>query len=364
MDGSQDNSTEDREFEFTDYTQRVIVATLLMIISVVGITGNSMIHLAVLLSKKLRTVTNAFVVNLSIADWLTCFVIPWNSVALLSTDGLPVSEWFCKVVAIVQFTTVGCSIITLGFIAVNRLMLITRPTTTYHVFFTSQRVTLWLILSWLVPLLTSLIPPLAGVGAVGYNPQYHFCGSKPSNPYYNTYNLIIAAVLYPIPLVKIVVSYSLIWIHLRRHAKKMAGAPKQQARRSVPIDIPMVPPHSEDTNTAEHPSRSDVNTSPSRKRKRQTDVTKNMVYVVCGFGLCATPYAINLFFFDRGPTIPYTTVILLLSNCINPLIYATKHRDFKLIFGFIIRRQWDKIPNPSDFLKKARQAKYCCAREL
>ncbi|XP_038044492.1 alpha-1D adrenergic receptor-like [Patiria miniata] len=361
MDGVIENSTETPSYEFTDYTQRVIVATLILMISVVGLVGNTMIHLAVLLSKKLRTATNTFVVNLSVADWLTCLAIPWNSVALLSTDGLPVSEWFCKVVATVQFTTVGCSIITLGFIALNRLLLITRPTTTYHLLYTPRKIVLWVALSWLIPLLTSLLPPLTGVGAVGYNPQFYFCGSKPSNPHYNIYNIIIAAVLYPIPLVTIVVSYSLIWLHLRRHAKKMIGAPKKKPKYA-PTNIAMVPSHHSEENS-EYASRSGttVNNSPSRKRRRQNEVTKNMVYVVCGFGLCATPYAINLFFFDMGPTIPYTTVILLLNNCINPLIYATKHRDFKTVFGCILRRQWDKIPNPSDFLKKVRRTKCCGA---
>ena len=58
----------DLEFEFCDYTQRLIVATLLALWSFIAVLDNSIVILAVVLSKRLRTPTNVFIVNLSVAD--------------------------------------------------------------------------------------------------------------------------------------------------------------------------------------------------------------------------------------------------------------------------------------------------------
>ncbi|XP_022080001.1 protein trapped in endoderm-1-like [Acanthaster planci] len=218
-----DNSTESPLFEFDNLAQRAILATLILIISLIGIAGNSLVILAVLLSTKLRTATNVFVVNLSVADLMTCLVIPWDAVALLSQqEGMPIGEWVCSVVATVIFTTVGCSILTLASISLNRLLLITRSTSTYRKIYTPQKIAIWLVVIWLVPFLTTNIPPLENVGALGFNKQFHLCGSINAHPLHNTYNLIISAILYPIPFAVIIVSYSLIWIHLHRQAKKLA----------------------------------------------------------------------------------------------------------------------------------------------
>ena len=85
-------------FEFSDYKQRVIVAVLYLMVVVLGIFGNTLVILAVLLSKKLRTATNAFVVSLSVADLLTCLGLPWDAAATLGRDGPPFGEWGCSVV--------------------------------------------------------------------------------------------------------------------------------------------------------------------------------------------------------------------------------------------------------------------------
>ena len=363
-----DNST-DIPFEFSDYTQRVVVATMFLTASLVGTLGNALVILAVLLSKKLRTATNAFVVNLSIADLLTSLVIVWDAVALLGKDGLPVSEWVCKVVAIIQSTTVGCSMYMLASIGLNRLLLITRAATTYRVLYTPVKIAMWLMFTWMIPLSITLLPPVFDVGAVGYNPKYHTCGSISSHPLSNYYDLIVAGGLYPIPLVTIIVCYVLLWQHLNRHAKRMITSPQASVDSTannlsiVSKDVdavnnhyPQSPRHSTGT------VRTNATISRNRMSRRQYEITKNMFYVLCAFMLCLTPYAICLFFDDSDPAIPYAAAILFINSCINPVIYAVKHPHFKTVFGCIFRRQWDHIPEPSDTLKRLIRGGNCCGR--
>ena len=86
--------------------------------------------------------------------------------------------------------------------------------------------------------------------------------------------------------------------------------------------------------------------------------------VFCAFVLCLAPYAVNLclYTYTNSPqSILYTVAVVLSNSCINPLIYATKHRDFQTVFRCIVRRRWDDIPQPSDFLKFMQQRR-CCRR--
>ena len=124
----------DYDFKFTDYNQRIVVATAFSIAALLGIFGNSLVIFSVFASTKLRTPTNAFVVNLSIADLITSLVIPWNVGILLSTKEYPIKDWGCAIVAGILFTCIGTSLFTLASIALNRLMLITRPMRTYSLY--------------------------------------------------------------------------------------------------------------------------------------------------------------------------------------------------------------------------------------
>ncbi|XP_038053934.1 alpha-1D adrenergic receptor-like [Patiria miniata] len=346
---SFNNSTENPPFEFNDYTQRVIVAIMFLIVILLGTVGNSLVILAVILSKKLRTTTNAFVVNLGVADLSTCLVLPWSVVAMLGTNGLPVGEWVCSVTAVVQATAIGCSMYTLAFIALQRLLLIKRPMTTYRDIYTPRKIALWLAVAWFIPLLVTLIPPLADVGAVGYNKKYHLCGFLSDHPRSNDYDFIIAIGLYPLPLITIIVCYILIWKHLHDHAKKVT-APESSAKLMT-AHMTVVSESVATVNSSQASTSTQGTLCKSQMSRHMTEITKNMFYIVCAFMFSLTPYAICLFYDDSDPFLPYALAILLFNSCVNPLIYATKHRDFKTVFRCILRRKWEDIPEPSDFLK-------------
>ncbi|XP_038044718.1 melatonin receptor type 1B-A-like [Patiria miniata] len=353
------NSTDDSEeaFEFSDYTQRVIVAVLYLIIALLGIVGNTLVIQAVLLSRKLRTATNAFVVSLSVADLLTCLVVPWDAAAMLGMDGPPFGEWVCSVVAVVQSTTIGCSTYTLAAIGLQRLLLITRPVTTYQAIYSQRKIAACMVVTWLIPFLLTLLPPLFGVGEVGYNRKYHHCGFSSSHERSNDYDLIIAGGLYPLPLITIIVCYALIWRHLRRHAERVTSKAEEPAD-SATMNLSTV---SESVATLRRSPTRQGSLDPARVKRSQNEITKNMFYIVCAFLLCLTPFAICLFYDDSDPFLPYAAAFLVFNSCVNPIIYATKHRDFKTVFRCILRRKWDSIPEPSDFLKAMRRKK-CCNR--
>nr|XP_054750207.1 C-C chemokine receptor type 8-like [Lytechinus pictus] len=102
----------EEEFE-VGYIHRVIGATVLCIISLVGIFGNSLVILAVSVSRKLQTITNVFVVSLSITDLLTCASLPFQSLGLVHPAGWPLDPTFCQVIGASIYILTLTSVFTL-----------------------------------------------------------------------------------------------------------------------------------------------------------------------------------------------------------------------------------------------------------
>lgn len=54
----------------SNHVQQIALAILLSIVIVIVIFGNTLVILAVMTTRRLRTVTNCFVMSLAVADWL------------------------------------------------------------------------------------------------------------------------------------------------------------------------------------------------------------------------------------------------------------------------------------------------------
>ncbi|XP_022079996.1 alpha-1B adrenergic receptor-like [Acanthaster planci] len=346
-------------FKFNDYTQRCIVGTIFVIVSILGTFGNGLVILAVVLSRKLRTVTNVFVVNLAVADLLVCLTLPWNAVGLFTRPelGWPLPEKLCVALALIVYTCGGCSLFTLATIAINRWMLITRPSRTYHTCYKPAYLAIMVVIVWLVPLLVAWLPPTLGLGELGYTKKYSTCTHKNSHELAPYYSLLQSVVFFPVPLLIIIVCYVKIFKHVRQHTKVLMGKQDQSAELS------------ETSNNRENPSGSSVkcsktelsprrsqNLSVAKRRlsRRQIEITKNLFYVVCAFTICIMPYGVALLIPPSDPVIPWTAALFLVNSCINPIIYATKHPYFKQVFKLMLTCKCEGIPEQSDFLRSVR----------
>ncbi|XP_022103003.1 alpha-2C adrenergic receptor-like [Acanthaster planci] len=186
-----------RNFRFENYTQRAIIGTVVCLVAVVGLVGNIMVILAVILSRKLQTRTNAFVVNLAIADLVTCLSAPFTAVALFSMSGWPMPEIVCSIVAAIGFCSLGCSIITLAAISINRYILITKTTATYRSVYTPKKIAAMLVVIWVYPALVCCLP-LVGLGKWGYSEKYKTCTQDTSHETSDYFSLVGSAGVNPI----------------------------------------------------------------------------------------------------------------------------------------------------------------------
>lgn len=340
----QDGLSGERPYKFESYTQRCILASLFGFVFITGTFGNSLVILSVLFSRKLRTFTNVFVVNLSVSDLLICSAITMNIVALLSREGFPLPEWICAGAAFLTFTGGGCSIYTLAAIAFSRWAVITRSISTQRNWFTSKKLVVMVAFTWIFPAVIAFLPPFLGLGELGYAEKYGTCSHKTSHELSDFYSLLQGALFYPAPLVVIVVCYYKVFSFVKRNAKHIV----EQAETS--------------STSAGQPNQNYLHsrnqlTIKKRLTMRQIEITKNLFYVVLAFLICITPFAVSLMIPPSDPVIPWTSALLLFNSCVNPIIYATKHPNFKSIFRQIVTCHWGQIPEPSKFLKLLRCGK-------
>ncbi|XP_074028551.1 probable G-protein coupled receptor No18 isoform X2 [Leptinotarsa decemlineata] len=156
----------------TNNIQYITLAVLLSIVIAIVIFGNTLVILAVITTRRLRTVTNCFVMSLAVADWLVAVcVMPPNVVyTLMGTWQL--GGFFCDVVLYLDVMLCTASILSLCAISVDRYLAVTQPLR-YSRNRRSKRLALSMILVvWLSSALISC-PPIFG----WYEPDRHSDGT-------------------------------------------------------------------------------------------------------------------------------------------------------------------------------------------
>ncbi|XP_072179645.1 melatonin receptor type 1A-like [Diadema setosum] len=365
------------EFEFWVPSHRVLLATLLIIIAIVGFLGNALVILAVALSRRLQTATNVFVINLASADIMITLLLWFHVVTLCSFHGLPFSVAVCKSIAGLSLLCLGSSAISLTLIAFNRYFLITHKPTSYIKIYTPLNIGFMVAWTWIYPVLMIVIGTQSGLGDLGYSRRYKVCTQDTSHEKADYLTLLGgASVLIP-AVVLILACYSKIYLHVRSHNRHLyrsrsiegmsditcttAAASPDQNRLSRP---PISPNEaSAQSNESDHQNggTNGLATVISLERKRakkarkqQVEITKNLFIVVCAFLICVLPAAVASTIPSSDPAIPWISLILVFNSCINPFIYASRHPNFKTVFKSILSCQFNSIPDGSWRTKRSR----------
>ncbi|XP_038044479.1 melatonin receptor type 1B-B-like [Patiria miniata] len=310
---------------YTHYYQRQIIAALCITATCLGIVGNGLVIIAVVVSKKLRTITNVFVVNLSISDLLACSFLPWQAVAVLSEAGWPLhgADWLCVISAAFMFISNGCSTTNLALIALNRWIGITKSVSTTRRIYTRCSIAGMVLFSWIMPICLTVIPTTIGFGQLGYEPKYSTCSWLKDVPMSYIMNILIPIFYFPIQFLVILLCY----VSIYRYVIK-------SSRRMTRHDINSI---SGATGCVDRAMQKMI-------WKRQIAVTKNLLHIVLAFVIFVTPSFIAMIPLGYDWSIrmtPYAAAIVFFSSCINPIIYGTSHPDFKETFSrMIFCKKW------------------------
>ncbi|XP_039628698.1 neuropeptide FF receptor 1-like [Polypterus senegalus] len=309
-------------YTFSSYYQHSSSVASLFIVAYVFIfllcmVGNSLVCLIVLKNKKMRTVTNMFILNLAVSDLLVgIFCMPTTLVDNLIT-GWPFNNAVCKM-SVIQGASVSASVFTLVAIAVERFRCIVYP---FHQKLTLKKAHITIIIIWVLALI--MMSPSA-VTLTVVKEEYHFMVDEFNNtyPFYTCweawpdhemrtiYTTILFSHIYLAPLILIVIMYA--WI-----AVKLFRSP-------VPI---------RDGHTEDHDGH--------RVSRKKIKVINMLLIVALLFSLSWLPLWTLMLLTDYGKLtasqlnlvtvyiFPFAHWLAFFNSSVNPIIYGYFNENFK-----------------------------------
>ena len=367
---------------------------MLLTISAVGIVGNTVVILAVVFSRKLRSITYSLIVNLACADLLTCLTLPLHVVAVLSKGGWPLPNWICNGISVILLTCGGASATSLAFIAHNRWYLLTQSRVNFQKFYSKRNTCLMVIFAWVYPFILIIAPHFAKLGRIGYSDKYKMCTHDNLLPTSEFYSLIAGVgVIIPV-FIAIVIIYIRIYLFVSRHNAKRAmvamppvspSAAKSSStvQDSVPskcfshskkhgadnvaassgninesnMDPPSMPENTP-TNGSEtsDPIRLEASITKTQTQlyRQRVKVTKRLAIVVFAYFLCFLPLGVSVAVPTSDPGVPWTFWMAAFSNCINPIIYARTMPAFREVMISVVRCRLSSIPQPIESIRRVR----------
>ncbi|XP_069124041.1 tachykinin-like peptides receptor 99D [Argopecten irradians] len=307
------NESAPMNFEFNlPWWQQFLFITAFSLLFIVAAAGNIIVIWIVMAHKRMRTVTNYFLVNLAIADTLISVLnTPFTFTFCLYQDWW-YGDAYCRFTQFINLCTVTASVLTFMAIAIDRYMAIIHPLRPRM----TGRVVLAICIIWGVSTFLSIPNLIYGTTKVQDfgNISIIICFIQWPDGNANTgsrtdfaYNVLIILVTYLLPMTTLAVTYSRIGVEL--WGSRAIG-------ENTPVQYERI------------------------KSKRK--VVKMMVVVVVMFGICWVPYHLYFIFASYTEIERYNNVQqiyliiywLAMSNSMyNPLIYCWMNAKFRQ--GFI-----------------------------
>lgn len=319
--GYPDNKTAaDATFNFDDPVQILLMGLCFLIISLLGLVGNGLVVFAIIASRKLRSVTNVFVVNLAISDFIGCLMLPIFAATYLSSDLQ--SNILCALAIYVAYVMFGASAVNIMLIALNRYCLIIHSKEHGRVY-SKRNVIVMVIVSWAYTIAIVCVPPIFGMGIMGYSIHYRTCGPINFADLLTRFYTVVRSILGLVPF--LVVTF-VCYVSVFRFVYKTT-----QTQRNYRVAS------GQDTDEL---------------TKRQITVTKKLFLVVCAYIGFTTPYVVAYVIPALHAFRSWAAVCLAFNSCVNPFIYGFWHPHFNEVFKCIISCNFSRIPQPTELIRK------------
>ncbi|XP_074520807.1 cholecystokinin receptor-like [Halichoeres trimaculatus] len=341
---------------------RILLYVLIFLLSVFG---NLLIIIVLMMNKRMRTVTNCFLLSLALSDlMMAIFCMPFTLIPNILEDFI-FGAAMCKAISYFMGISVSISTFSLVAIAIERYSAICNPlkSRSWQTRSHAYRV---IAGTWAVSLLIMVPYPVFSVirnfpkanGTVG-----HMCRLDwPSKEAEQTWYMLLLFTLFFIPGVVMAIAYGLISRELYRGMQFEMGQNKENAGQKNGVGRPLTAPNDDDDGcyvevskkpssgvelptlsgsaaaNQPKPENSRSNTSEAKLQAKRR-VVRMLMVIVALFFICWMPlYFANTWkAFDlrsasralTGAPISFIHLLSYSSACVNPIIYCFMNTRFR-----------------------------------
>ncbi|XP_076373168.1 tachykinin-like peptides receptor 86C [Tachypleus tridentatus] len=324
--------------------QQILWTVAFGLMVVVASGGNTIVLWVILAHRKMRTVTNYFLLNLSLADLLMAtFNAIFNFVYMLNSHW-PFGSVYCILNNFIANLTVCSSVFTITAMSIDRCIAIVRPLTPRM---SKVKARVFITVIWLcsvaIALPTLLFSTTAtySYGKEGYRILCYLHwpdGPSGLSTADYVYNILFLSLTYAVPMISMGVAYAFMG-HALWGGKTIGEA------------------------TERHKTMN----------KSKKKVVRMLIVIVLIFAICWLPYHVFFLYTYHYPETAYTDYIqplflsfywLAMSNSVyNPVIYYWANKRFKEYFQSVLCcRKNLELPTRPNALKRGEKSQYFLER--
>ncbi|XP_039957359.1 octopamine receptor beta-1R isoform X1 [Bactrocera tryoni] len=303
---------------------------VIILIILAAILGNVLVIVSVMRHRKLRIITNYFVVSLAVADMLVALCAMTFNASVEITGKWMFGAVMCDVWNSFDVYFSTASIMHLCCISVDRYYAIVQPLD-YPLIMTQGRVYFMLLMVWLLPALLSFLPICSGWYTTEENWKYlksnpHICEFKVNK----AYAIVSSSMSFWIPGFVMVFMYYRIYQEAVRQERLVYRSKVAALLLDKHLQISQIP--------KPRPSIQ-VEQSTITTMRRERKAARTLGIIMSAFLLCWAPFF--LWYLTStlcsSCTTPRIVVGILFwigyfNSALNPIIYAYFNRDFRGAF--------------------------------
>lgn len=355
--------------DWSHITAQVIRGTIMGSIIIASIFGNLLVIVSVMRHRKLRIITNYYVISLAFADMLVAmFAMTFNASVQIFERWL-FGRFMCDVWNSLDVYFSTASILHLCCISVDRYYAIVKPLM-YNLFMTKRTVAMMLLVTWISPAILSFVPIFMGWYTTAENLERialhpDICEFVVNRPYC----VISSSISFWIPCTIMIFTYYAIFKEANKQEKEMhsrIGAAMLLHQNNTNGDMLSNSGGSSKALTS-HEINQELHHTPTKERimtkmKREHKAAKTLGIIMGTFILCWLPFF--LWYVSTtlcGEPCPCPDVVVALvfwigyfNSTLNPLIYAYFNRDFREAFKNTLQCVFCSLCRrpPSDLMDK------------
>ncbi|XP_033617534.1 histamine H2 receptor isoform X6 [Fukomys damarensis] len=282
---------------------KITISVVLIVLILITVAGNVVVCLAVGLNRRLRSLTNCFIVSLAVTDLLLgLLVLPFSAIYQLSCKW-SFSKVFCNIYTSLDVMLCTASILNLFMISLDRYCAVTDPLR-YPVLITPVRVAISLVFIWVISITLSFLSIHLGWNSRNETSKDNDTILKCKVQVNEVYGLVDGLVTFYLPLLIMCITYFRIFKIAREQAKRINHIGSWKAATI-----------------------------------REHKATVTLAAVMGAFIICWFPY-FTVFVYrglkgDDAVNEVFEAIVLWLgyaNSALNPILYAALNRDFRTAY--------------------------------